>query len=164
EPEPAPPPAPAPEPPQAEAPAPPPPPAPSSNGGGADRVLSPVVRRLIAEHQLDPDQIPGTGQGGRITPPHLLALLHKPPKTPAPAAAAPSATPTGPAPVIPPGQRDETIPFSNIRRRTAEHMVRSLATSAHTLVVTEVDYENVETVRVPAKDTFKAEEGVSLSY
>ena len=56
------------------------------------------------------------------------------------------------------------MPFSNIRKRTAEHMVRSLATSAHTLVVTEVDYENIERTRLPIKDQFKADEGVSLSY
>ena len=43
-------------------------------------------------------------------------------------------------------------------------MVRSLATSAHTLVVTEVDYENVERTRLPIKDQFKSDEGVSLSY
>jgi pyruvate/2-oxoglutarate dehydrogenase complex dihydrolipoamide acyltransferase (E2) component len=62
------------------------------------------------------------------------------------------------------GERDEVVPFSNIRKRTAEHMVRSLDTSAHTLVVIEVDYQNVESVRVKQKDQFKAEEGVSLSY
>jgi 2-oxoglutarate dehydrogenase E2 component (dihydrolipoamide succinyltransferase) len=62
------------------------------------------------------------------------------------------------------GERDEVVPFSNIRRRTAEHMVRSLATSAHTLVVIEVDYENVDKVRQPTKEQFKAEEGVTLSY
>ncbi|MGH9283954.1 MAG: 2-oxo acid dehydrogenase subunit E2, partial [Acidimicrobiales bacterium] len=59
---------------------------------------------------------------------------------------------------------DETIPFSNIRRRTAEHMRRSLDTSAHTLVVAEVDYEAVEKARLPARARFKEEEGISLSY
>lgn len=62
------------------------------------------------------------------------------------------------------GERDEVIPFSNIRRRTAEHMVRSLDTSAHTLVVAEVDYDNVDKVRNAVKSRFKAEEGYSLSY
>jgi 2-oxoglutarate dehydrogenase E2 component (dihydrolipoamide succinyltransferase) len=62
------------------------------------------------------------------------------------------------------GERDTVIPFSNIRRRTAEHMIRSLQTSAHTLVATEVDYENVEQVRAAHKEAFKAQEGASLSY
>jgi 2-oxoglutarate dehydrogenase E2 component (dihydrolipoamide succinyltransferase) len=73
---------------------------------------------------------------------------------PAPQAYAPSA----------PGPRDEVVAFTNIRRRTAEHMVRSKATSAHTLVVAETDYENVERVRRAYKERFKAEEGMSLTY
>jgi 2-oxoglutarate dehydrogenase E2 component (dihydrolipoamide succinyltransferase) len=142
-------------------------------------VLSPVVRKLISEHGLDPSQITGTGSGGRITRADVLAVVEgkgaAAPAAPAPAApAAPAAkaepapgTPAAPAaaPVkIAAGQRDEAIPFSNIRKRTAEHMVRSLATSAHTLVATEVDYSNVEKVRLPIKDAFKAEEGASLTY
>ncbi|PLS75629.1 MAG: dihydrolipoyllysine-residue succinyltransferase, partial [Actinobacteria bacterium] len=81
---------------------------------------------------------------------------------------APAAVPTA-APAVPSGPAaragaDQVIAFSNIRRRTAEHMRRSLDTSAHTLVVVEVDYHNVEAVRLPARDRFKATEGVSLSY
>ena len=63
-----------------------------------------------------------------------------------------------------PSARDEVIPFSNIRRRTAEHMVRSRATSAHTLVAIEVDYEPVERVRHLLKESFAREEGFSLTY
>jgi len=62
------------------------------------------------------------------------------------------------------GARDEVIPFTNIRRRTAEHMVRSKATSAHALVAVEVDYDNVDRARKPAKDAFRADEGVNLTY
>jgi len=60
--------------------------------------------------------------------------------------------------------RDEVIPFSKIRRITAEHMVRSKATSAHTLVVVEVDYEGVEKVRRANRESFKQTEGTSLTY
>jgi 2-oxoglutarate dehydrogenase E2 component (dihydrolipoamide succinyltransferase) len=56
------------------------------------------------------------------------------------------------------------IPFTNIRRRTAEHMVRSKATSPHTLVVKETDYERVEQVRREHGARFRAEEGFSLTY
>ena len=62
------------------------------------------------------------------------------------------------------GAAEEIIPFSNIRRITAEHMVRSKATSAHTAVVAEVDYEAVERVRRPAMESFKATEGTALTY
>jgi len=63
-----------------------------------------------------------------------------------------------------PGEREEVVPFSRIRRVTAEHMVRSKATSAHTLVVVEVDYEAVESVRRAEKERFKAVEGFGLTY
>jgi 2-oxoglutarate dehydrogenase E2 component (dihydrolipoamide succinyltransferase) len=174
------------------APASPPAPGPSADGDGGGNgdasglVLSPVVRRLIAEHDLDPSSIQGTGSGGRITRADVLAVIDSgatgaAAKAPAPAGPAPSApspsapaapvaaapaparpVATGPAPRA--GERDEVVPFSNIRRRTAEHMVRSLHTSAHTLVVIEVDYDNVDRVRQPAKARFKEEEGVTLSY
>ncbi len=56
------------------------------------------------------------------------------------------------------------IPFTSIRRRTAAHMVMSLATSAHTLVAVEVDYHRVEQVRADHKAAFREREGVGLSY
>ncbi len=62
------------------------------------------------------------------------------------------------------GARDEVIPFTNIRRRTAEHMVRSKATSPHALVSIEVDFESVERVRRTVRDQFRSEEGFSLTY
>ena len=60
--------------------------------------------------------------------------------------------------------RDEVIPFTNIRRRTAEHMVRSKATSPHALVSIEVDFESVERVRKAIREQFRSEEGFSLTY
>src|SRR5205814_7209739 len=62
------------------------------------------------------------------------------------------------------GADDETIAFSNIRRRTAEHMVRSKSTSAHVLTAIEVDYENVDRVRGAAQAEFKEREGFTLTY
>jgi pyruvate dehydrogenase E2 component (dihydrolipoamide acetyltransferase) len=82
----------------------------------------------------------------------------------APAPSGPAPQRAEPMPLATAGERDEVVPLSNIRRRTGEHMVRSLATSAHTLVAIEVDYDNVDKVRLPARDGFKEEEGVSLNY
>ena len=61
-------------------------------------------------------------------------------------------------------QGDEVIPFDNIRRRTAEHMVRSKLTSAHVYTSVEVDYERVDRVRRANQESWKAEEGFSLTY
>ncbi|MBW3644778.1 MAG: 2-oxo acid dehydrogenase subunit E2, partial [Actinobacteria bacterium] len=143
-------------------------------GSGASRLLSPVVRRLVAEYDLDPDAIEGSGAGGRITRNDVLAVIdrersgkgaagtHQRRPASAPAPSAP--TPARAAGTAVPAEGDEVVPFSNIRRRTAEHMVMSKATSAHTLVAIEVDYEGVDKVRLAEKDRFKAEEGVNLTY
>ncbi|MDQ1396232.1 MAG: hypothetical protein QOG64_1491 [Acidimicrobiaceae bacterium] len=167
---------------------------PSEGGGGSSKVLSPVVRRLIAEHDLNADEINGTGAGGRITRSDVLALVDsgamgkqasgdpvtapadqasgppaaaakagaKQPTSPAPAA--PPAKAPAAAPAVKPGERDEVIPFTRIRRATAEHMIRSKATSAHTLIVIDVDYLGVEKVRAANKEQFRAEEGTGLNY
>jgi 2-oxoglutarate dehydrogenase E2 component (dihydrolipoamide succinyltransferase) len=140
-------------------------PAKSDSGG---KVLSPVVRRLISEHGLDPAQIKGTGAGGRITRNDVLAVVESGPKATAPAAAAtaPAAKreQPKPEPVARTGERDTAVPFSNIRKRTAEHMIRSKQTSAHVYAAIEVDYEAVERVRREEKDAWKSEEGFSLTY
>ena len=63
-----------------------------------------------------------------------------------------------------PGGRDEVVAFSNIRRRTGEHMVMSLSTSPHAFIAVEVDYTAVDRLRNAKKDGFKADEGFSLTY
>jgi pyruvate dehydrogenase E2 component (dihydrolipoamide acetyltransferase) len=191
-------------------------PAPSTSVGadpsGSAALTSPVVRRLIAEHGLDPANIRGTGEGGRITRNDVLAAvsastttaLPVEPPAPAPVPVAPSPPP--PAPVAPspaslppsppipavpspidspvptgaqlPGETslpaseliadaprgDEVVPFTNIRRRTAEHMVRSKATSAHVYTSVEVDFEHIATVRQRNQESWRAREGFPLTY
>ena len=149
-------------------------PAPAGVNGAQGRVLSPVVRKLISEHDLDPGQIQGTGEGGRITRSDVLALIDKrnggavrqapAARAPGEAAAAPGRPATPPPVIAAGGERDTIVPFTNIRRRTAEHMVRSKATSAHTMVAVEVDYFGVEKVRGAEKSRFKEAEGFSLTY
>src|SRR5690606_21537740 len=153
-----------------------------ASAGGARRPLSPGVPRLIRANGPHPSQLTGTGPGGRITRDDVLAVLDRgaaaksPAATPArpaarkvpPAPAAPAAPQPAPAPAPQPlaraGERDTVIPHSNIRRRTAEHMIRSKQTSAHVYASIEVDFEAVETVRRAQGEAFKAAEGFSLTY
>ena len=125
-------------------------------------MLSPVVRRLIAENGLDPSQITGTGKGGRVTRADVEAHIGRRRTPPSPAAPAND----GLAPPIPPRSagRDSILPLSNIRRITGEHMVRSKAVSPHVLTAVEVDFEGVERVRQARRQTFKAQHGFSLTY
>ncbi len=116
-------------------------------GATGSSPLSPVVRRLLSEHRLDPLTISRTGPGGRLTRGDVEAAIA-------------SST----RPFVESATGDEVIPFTKIRRLTAEHMVRSKATSAHTLMVKEVDYERVDIVRRRFGPAFKESEGFSLTY
>jgi 2-oxoglutarate dehydrogenase E2 component (dihydrolipoamide succinyltransferase) len=144
-----------------------PPPAPpaSSNGDSDALVLSPVVRKLLSENGISASDVPGTGVGGRITREDVLKVVD------ARRAAAPAQPPaSAPAPAPPISMAsfrnagEQIVPFSNMRRRTAEHMVRSKSTSPHAFIANEVDFENVERVRKAWGDRFKSEEGFSLTY
>ena len=166
---------------EAPAPAPAPAPAAASESGdqtAGNRLLSPVVRRLVNEHGLNPAQITGTGLGGRITREDVLDHIDRlaaggraaapTPAAPA-AAAAPAPTPApaaaaAPAPAAPRGPRTSTIKLSKIRKLTGDHMVMSKATSPHAFSVVEVDFANVDRARRSIKDRWKEEEGFSLTY
>jgi 2-oxoglutarate dehydrogenase E2 component (dihydrolipoamide succinyltransferase) len=155
-----------------------------------NRLLSPVVRRLVAEHGINPDHITGTGPGGRITRDDVLDHIDKAqlnpaapapaavaaapaavpapavpaPVAPAPVAPAPVATAPAPAPVVASGERDQSVPLSKIRKLTGSHMVMSKAVTPHAFSVVEVDYANVDVVRNKVKGEWKASEGFSLTY
>jgi len=145
--------------------------------------LSPVVRRLIAEHRLDAQVIPGSGRDGRITRNDVMAFIEAGPgEVAAPrvtevsvAPAAESAAPgvqvpadrPRPAPAQPAAQTfsdGDRVPFDRIRRVTAEHMVRSKATSPHVLQAVEVDFSAVDRVRSRYRESWRADHGFSLTY
>ena len=157
-------PAPAPVAPAAPAPAPAATPAPAAGGSV---VLSPVVRKLIAENNLDASKIQGTGPGGRITRDDVVAVIERggASAASAPVASVPAAArPVPSAPRAVAGARDEVVPLSKIRQATGAHMVASKAISPHVLSVVEVDFANVDAVRNKVKEEFKATEGFSLTY
>jgi pyruvate dehydrogenase E2 component (dihydrolipoyllysine-residue acetyltransferase) len=149
-----------------------------------NRLLSPVVRRLVAEHNIDVDRIKGTGPGGRITRDDVLDYIDQvatqtPPPAPAPPAppspaAAPAPAPAAPAAVAPrapaaapavtPGERDSTVKLSKIRKLTGSHMVMSKSVSPHAFSVVEVDFASVDVTRNEVKAEWKSSEGFGLTY
>lgn len=145
-------------------------------------LLSPVVRKLIREHEVDVSQLSGTGDGGRITRKDVEAYLASgpgvaeeptPEAAPTPgrapvAAAEPQPTPAPqPAPVAAGAASDQggdEVELDRIRVRTAENVIKARQTAAHVWTSVEVDYERVERVRQAQKQDFKAAEGFSLTY
>ena len=111
--------------------------------------LSPVVRRLLAEHGIDGGAITGTGRDGRITRRDVLAAV------------ADAGPPARPAPV---GAEAEVIPLSRIRKQIGDHMVRSKATSPHVLQAVEADFHAVDKARAAHGDAWRGAHGFGLTY
>ena len=146
-----------------------------------NKLLSPVVRRLVTEHQIDIDALTGSGPGGRITREDVLDYIDQhglkaaaqvsiaPAPAPVVSAPAPVSAPTptaapAPRPTAPTGEREQVVALSKIRKLTGAHMVMSKAVSPHAFSVVEVDYANVDRTRTAVKDSWKSGEGFSLTY
>jgi 2-oxoglutarate dehydrogenase E2 component (dihydrolipoamide succinyltransferase) len=126
-----------------------------SRVNAADR-LSPVVRRLVAEHSLNPADITGTGRDGRITREDVKDYIASRGSR---LAAAPVAA-AAPAPL----QAGQTVAFNGIRKRVAENTAKSWQTAPHVLQVAEADFLRVDQARKLHGAAWKAREGFSLTY
>ena len=111
---------------------------PVAPSGGSSRLLSPVVRSLLADNGVDSARVTGTGVGGRITRADVENFLRDNP-----------------------GRAES---FNTIRQSTGRHMVSSKSTSPHVLTAMEVDFEGVEVVRQAHRATWREAEGSSLTY
>ncbi|MBI3918029.1 MAG: 2-oxo acid dehydrogenase subunit E2 [Betaproteobacteria bacterium] len=130
--------------------------------GAGDR-LSPVVRKLLAEHALDPRAINGTGRDGRVTREDVLDYVAKGGAARPALATARIETPA-PHAVSAAGGGDTTIALGNVRRRTAEHMAKSWTTTPHVLQAVEADFHRVEQARQVHGAEWKQREGFALTY
>ncbi|WP_328522016.1 2-oxoglutarate dehydrogenase, E2 component, dihydrolipoamide succinyltransferase [Kribbella sp. NBC_00359] len=142
------------------------PPAASPNGSSSDapNYVTPLVRKLAAEHQVDLNAVQGTGVGGRIRKQDVIAAAEaKKAAAAAPAAAPAAAAPAAKAPSISP-LRGTTEKMSRIRKAIASHMVNSLKVSAQLTTVVEVDVTEIAKLRNAKKAEFEAREGVKLSF
>jgi len=152
-------------------------PAPGDGSGNGKTFVSPVVAKIASEHGVDPGQVPGTGRGGRVTKKDILAFI----ESGAPAPAAAPAQPAAPPPPQPAAERaapptrpqaepavaqaGETLePMNAMRRGIAEHMRRSLDTSAHVTSAIEVDMSKIVAIRGKLKKQFQADYGVNPTY
>lgn len=137
--------------------------------------VSPVVRRMAAEHNVNLDFITGSGRDGRITKQDVLDYLENHPLEPAPVVELPPPPAEPPTPVAPPPAAlpkpvagpvpagAELMPLTSIRRAIADHMVHSKHTSPHVTTVFEVDFAAVAAHRERNKATF-ARDGVNLTF
>ena len=138
------------------------------------RRISPVVSRIAAEHDVDLNQVSGSGRDGRITKNDILAFIDKrdtapaaiPAPQPAPAtviAHGHSSDRAAPAPTPIAAAGDELMPLNTMRRAIADHMVRSKQTSPHVTTVFEFDFTAVSNHRAAHKQAFKRD-GANLTF
>jgi 2-oxoglutarate dehydrogenase E2 component (dihydrolipoamide succinyltransferase) len=137
--------------------------------------LSPLVRKMAREYNIDLSQVRGTGAGGRITKQDVEAYMasqgaqtvRQAAAPPPPPAAAPAQAPAAPpAPPMPRAEAAKTRvePMSTMRKKIAEHMVVSKHTSAHVTTVHRVDMTKIAKLRERAKGEFQARNGFSLTF
>ena len=125
----------------------------SGRDDGRERRLSPLVKRLLAEHKLSPDALTGTGRDGRITHKDVEAFLDR----------ASSDAHAGPKARGPSAIGARRIPHDAMRRSIAEHMSRSVATAPHVTAVFEADFSAIAAHRARHKDAY-AKAGAPLTY
>ncbi len=139
----------------------------------ADQVLSPAVRRIVAEHDLDPTHIDGTGPGGRITKSDAQKAARSQETSRAPSVNGDKGRQPGsgrPAPAalgepsMPTNERQRRVPLSTLRRRIAENLVHSRQSSAHVTTFNEIDMSAIIDVRGRYRDSFQERHGVRLGF
>jgi 2-oxoglutarate dehydrogenase E2 component (dihydrolipoamide succinyltransferase) len=135
--------------------------------------LSPAVRKLVEERNLEPQRIAGSGKDGRLTKGDVLAELAKPASKPAaPEAAKPAAPAQAPVgesvPVAPvaaaPAGREERIRMSRLRQTIARRLKEAQNTAAMLTTFNEVDMHQVIGLRTQYKESFEKKHGVKLGF
>lgn len=139
--------------------------------------LSPAVRRLVEEHNLDATKITGTGKDGRLVKGDVLAYIES-----QEASAQAEAAPTKPEPeaeakpdsvtTSPPavsfssleGRQEQRVPMTNLRKRIAQRLMESQATTATLTTFNEVNLARVKELRAKYRDSFEKEHGVKLGF
>ena len=130
---------------------------------------SPLVRKIASEHNIDIQQLEGTGMSGRVTKNDILSFIES--GSPAPAAAPAKAETaqaghavTQPAPAIKPAEGDRVEQMTVMRKKIAEHMITSRRTSAHVTTVYEIDMTKIAKLRDENREAFLARTGTKLTF
>ena len=132
----------------------------SSSPAEAERV-TPVARRIAAEHGIDLSQVPASGAGSRVTKEDVMGYLERR----QPQAAAPTEAPVPtPAPAVATGRREERIPLSRRQQTMAIRMAQAVQTTAMTTTSNEADMSGIIQIRQRRRDSFKERHGVSLGF
>ena len=131
--------------------------------------LSPAVRRLVTEHNLDPARISGTGVGGRLTKADILNAVNKAPSATVSAAATPTPLAPAPTPARAPSRdvdaaREERVPMSKLRKVIASRLKSAQNTAAMLTTFNEVDMSALMKLRADFKEAFETAHDIRLGF
>ena len=131
--------------------------------------LSPAVRRLVTEYNLDPARISGTGVGGRLTKADILNAVNKAPSATIPAAATPTPLAPAPTPSRAPSRdvdaaREERVPMSKLRKVIASRLKSAQNTAAMLTTFNEVDMSALMKLRADFKEAFETAHDIRLGF
>ncbi len=135
--------------------------APVAATAGAHVKVSPAAARLATEAGINPASVPGTGRGGVVSKPDVVAAIAAPAAPAAPAPAAPAAPA---AAMVPSGTRETRERMTTRRKRIAENLLLSQQQTAHLTTFNEIDMSAITALRERLKDRVEKEQGVKLSY
>ncbi|NQD37569.1 2-oxoglutarate dehydrogenase complex dihydrolipoyllysine-residue succinyltransferase [Permianibacter sp. IMCC34836] len=140
-------------------------PAVAASTAEASDVLTPAVRRLVAEHGLDASKIPASGKDGRLTKEDVEAFISgKTAKAAAPAAAAKAAPVAAPAVAVPGSREERRVPMTRLRQRIAERLLSAQQNAAILTTFNDVNMKPVMELRAKYKEQFEKTHGVKLGF
>lgn len=132
---------------------------PTANDDAA-ATLSPAVRKIVDDNNLDPSKITGTGKDGRLTKGDVLAYMEGDAAPAAKAAPQAAAAPT----VADQGAREERVRMTRLRQRIAERLKEAQNTAAMLTTFNEIDMTNCMALRAQYKDSFEKRHGIKLGF
>jgi pyruvate/2-oxoglutarate dehydrogenase complex dihydrolipoamide acyltransferase (E2) component len=125
-----------------------------------ERFYSPAVRKLAEELGVNLEEVPGTGEGGRVTRRDIELFAQSKGSRPVAKEAVPEDAPETRVEFV----SEELIPLTKIRRTIAEHMVRSVQTAPHVTSIAEADFTAIARYREAKKEAFRQAKGTSLTF